>query len=219
GDLTGDGIADIVLGLNQNGSRFLVFRGGDLALIAAFRVGTGNGFLGRTSVAIGDLDGNGRDDLIVSALYGNRTRVAGFNGESFDPGATRTRMFSAFALGGKYTKGAYLAAGDVNGDGKADVVLGSTSAVVVKAFSGADLTESNIHTRIAAFGPLGGVSKGGVRVAVRDLNGDGVGDIITASGELVSAFAGGANLPPAGTPSLLFAFDPEPTTLGGAWVG
>ena len=73
--------------------------------------------------------------------------------------------------------------------------------------------------RLADFAPAGASSTLGVRVTVRDVNGDGKADILTSSGELVTAFAGGS-LPPAGTrPPVLRAYDPYPEYGGGVWVG
>jgi hypothetical protein len=71
--------------------------------------------------------------------------------------------------------------------------------------------------KIADFSPAGGTSSG-TRVAVRDVDGDGELDIITSSGEIVTAFQGGA-MPASGLPPLLFAFDPDPAVNGGVWVG
>lgn len=48
---------------------------------------------------------------------------------------------------------------------------------------------------------------------------DGVADIVTASGERVTAFTGG-NLPPMGAkPPVIRSFDPDPANRGGVWVG
>ena len=221
GDVTGDGVADIALGTNQGAPRARVFRGGDFVQLAGFAAGTAANFLGRTAVALGDMNGDGKADLVVSARYTTGSRVAGFNATSLAPGVTPVKMFNAFTLGGGYVSGLFLALGDVNADGYADLVIGSaaTRNPNVTVFSGLPLLESNRRTKIATFAPANASSKNGVRVAVRDIDGDGQLDLVTSSDQMVSAFRGGSGLPATGLPTLLFAFDPDPATNGGVWIG
>jgi serralysin len=107
----------------------------------------------------------------------------------------------------------------VNGDGHADLVLGRARGAAVRVFDGDILSETSLRVRIAAFAPPGGAIPGGVRVAVRDVNGDGIADIMTASGEFVAAFAGGADMPASGSPDIIYIFDPEPAIIGGVRIG
>jgi VCBS repeat protein len=114
----------------------------------------------------------------------------------------------------------FLALGDVNADGKADLVLGSgtTATSNVDVFSGQALI-ANTRTKIAKFTPASSNASTGVRVAVRDVNGDGKADILTSSGEMVTALEGGNGLPANGMPPQLFSFDPDPGLTGGVWIG
>jgi len=129
-------------------------------------------FNGGARVAIGDVNGDGRPDLIVAPGAGSTPTIAvysGVNGGSLG-------SFLAFPSG--FTGGVYVAAGDVNGDGYADIVVGpgATGAPNVKVFSGRD--GSVLHSFFAyAIG-----FTGGVRVAAGDVNGDGIADIIVAPG-------------------------------------
>jgi len=81
-----------------------------------------------------------------------------------------------------HTAGIFVAAGDVNGDGRADVVAGSDADAGpnggphVKVYDGA--TRAAIHD----FDAFDASFRGGVRVAVGDVNGDGLGDVIVGSG-------------------------------------
>jgi len=219
GDVDGDGIADVALVSNEAAPRARVYRGGDFAKLADFRAGPTSGFQGRTFAALGDVNGDGRADLVVTAMYSNGTRVAAFNGQTLTRGATLANAFAPFVLGGGYAKGLFLAVGDVNNDGFADLVLGQLSGTALRVYSGQDLAVNNTRKLIATFAPAGASSSGGVRVAVEDVDGDGKADILTSSGELVSAFAGSASLPPSVLPPLLFAFDPDPLVTGGVWIG
>jgi hypothetical protein len=219
GDLTGDGVAEIALGTNRGGPHVRVVRGDDFVPLVGFRAGAASGFKGRTQVSIGEMTGDNNADLVVSAQYGAGARVYGYRGESLAPGTARSKAFATFTLGGGYVKGLLLTVGDVTGDDRADLVLGSVSrAPSVAVFSGQDLVQSNTRTRVASFAPPSGL-RAGVQVAVQDIDGDGVGDVLTNSGDLVSAFKGSATMPTVGPPTMLFSFDPNPLVVGGVWIG
>lgn len=220
GDVTKDGVADIALGTNEGGPHARVFRGGDFAKLADFRAYNGSNFRGRTEVAVGDVTGDGYADLTVAARFGGTTRVTGFSGSSLAPGQTPAPAFASFTLGGDYSTGVYLSAGDLNGDGYADLVFGSYAGAKAgaKVYSGKPLAVSNALSTLASFTPLAASSGSGVRVAVRDVNGDGRADLLTSSGEVVNAYSGtklGLSL----RPPALFTFDPAPDTPGGFTVG
>jgi len=147
-------------------------------------------YAGGVSVAVGDVNGDGKPDLVVGESNG--PAVAIFSGLT----GAKLRAFNAFDP--SYTGGVHVAVGDVNGDGKADVIAGTaTGAGLVKVFSGG--TPSVLATFVAftAF-------TGGVTVAAGDVDGDGKADIVvgTASGaSQVKVFTGA-------TRGLLAAFAP-----------
>ena len=221
GDLTGDGVAEITIGTNENGARARVFRGGDYTLLSGFHAGVITNFVGRTNVAMADMNGDGKAELVVTSLYTNGSRVVGYRGSSLAQGSKPTRVFNAFMLGGSYVNGLFLALGDVNADGSADLVLGSGvgSVANVAVFSGQMLVTSNTRAKIANFTPANSTSATGVKVATRDVDGDGKADILISSGELVTALKGGSGLPSSGQPPELFEFDPNPAVNGAVWVG
>ncbi|HEX7948274.1 MAG TPA: VCBS repeat-containing protein, partial [Phenylobacterium sp.] len=77
-----------------------------------------------------------------------------------------------------YAGGVRVAVGDVNGDGVADLVTGTSSGgPVIKVFDGKTGAE------VRAFNAFAPSFTGGVRVAVGDLNGDGAADIVVGAGE------------------------------------
>jgi hypothetical protein len=89
----------------------------------------------------------------------------------------------------------------------------------VTIYSGQDLVQTNVRKKLASFSTAGGTSKSAVRVALRDVDGDGQLDVLTSVGEMVTAYKAGTGLPLTGAPPLLFSFDPDPNVTGGVWIG
>ena len=70
-------------------------------------------------MAAGDLNGDGRSDLIVSAGANGGPHVLAFDG------ATSAELTSFFASTPTFTGGVRVAAMDLNGDGKAEILTGT----------------------------------------------------------------------------------------------
>src|SRR5262249_36692480 len=84
---------------------------------------------------------------------------------------------SFLAYASPFAGGVFVAAGDVDGDGKADIVTGAGAGAGphVKAFRGTD------GALLDSFFALG-TSTGGVRVAVDHFDGDGKADLMVGAG-------------------------------------
>jgi hypothetical protein len=90
-------------------------------------------FAGGVNVALGDLNGDGTADIVAAAGAGGGPHVRAFDG------ATGQEIRSFFAYNSNYVGGVSLAVADVDGDGTADIVVGTGAgnAPHIRVFSGA----------------------------------------------------------------------------------
>jgi hypothetical protein len=137
-------------------------------------------FGGGVRVAVGDVNGDGADDVITGAGPGGGPHVRVFDGRT---GAQLPGFIGSFmAYNPLFGGGVYVAAGDVNGDGAADVITGADAGggPHVRVFDGR--TGAQLAGRIGSFFAYKAEFNAGVRVAAGDVNGDGFADVITGMG-------------------------------------
>jgi PKD domain/FG-GAP-like repeat len=164
-------------------------------------------FTGGVRVASGDVDGDGYDDVITAPGKGGPPLVEVFSGKDGSP------IDSFFAFRSAFTGGVFVAAGDVNGDGYAEIIVGADAGggPLVRVF---DRHDGRV---LGSFFAYQSSFTGGVRVAVGDVNGDGVADIITGAGAgggpHVKVFDGD---PAGGTLRSFFAY--QSSFTGGVYV-
>ncbi len=181
GDVNGDGIADIIVGADSHGfSHVKVFDGRNFAEMLSFYAFRPDFEFGVT-VAAGDVNGDGHADIIVGGGYGAPPQF-----RVFDP-VSGAVLQDQMAFSSDYAGGISIAAGDVNGDGYADVIIGSgrDSVPHVRVFSGATGAELASFYVNNAFAPTdipNVPNESGVSVAAADLNGDGIDEILTGKG-------------------------------------
>ncbi|MBI1914862.1 MAG: FG-GAP repeat protein, partial [Planctomycetes bacterium] len=166
GDMNGDGLGDIITGAGGVAPHVKVFSGADGSLIASFYAYAPN-FAGGVRVAAADLDGDDRADIVTAPGAGFPPLIkifsTRFGGE----------LGGFFAYGANLTAGVFVALGDVDGDGHADIITGAGGlAPHVEVFSG---TTAALEQSFLAYPG----SSQGVRVGAVDRNGDGRADLIT----------------------------------------
>ena len=195
GDVNGDGFADLIVGavgddnISRNGGSARVLSGSDGSVLHTFDGDRPNDQFGFSVSGAGDVDGDGKADLIVGA------RFSDFNGTN--SGLARVLSGSdgsiLYVLEGDNPNDLFgstvSGAGDVNGDGKADLIvgalqddnngIGSGNARVISGSDGSilysfdgDMPNDNFGVSVSGAG---------------DVNGDGIDDFI------VGAENGGTN--------------------------
>lgn len=182
GDINGDGRPDFIVGApfhdtaGNDSGRAYVYSGATAAQLFTFDgAGIGNAF-GWSVAAAGDVDGDGTGDLVVGGpgvfLAGGSSQGTGvarvFSG---DDGAT-LHSISGPANGSRFGS-AVAGIGDVNGDGRADLLVGAeSSAGAGQAFVISGMTGATLRTHTGSVGTNFGYGVG----ALGDVSGDAVPD-------------------------------------------
>jgi len=194
GDVNGDGFADVIVGAPAVGAsgpgRAYIFYGGtvpdatpDLSMTGA----AGGNEFGNSVATAGDVNGDGYSDWIVGAPNNGAGGAAAgrayvfYGGASPDTVADLTLTGPGAGANLGYTVGG---AGDVNGDGYADVIVGApanglsviSNAYVYYGGPGADAVPDLT---------LSGQASGdhfGRAVGSADINGDGISDVVVGAG-------------------------------------
>ena len=174
-DVNADGRLDIVAGnFNGNGATTVSVLLNSAAtpgtFLTAVTYNTGGGTGGTLGVAVGDVNGDGRAD-IAALNYGNAS--VGILLGAATPGTFGAAV--TYPTGG--TAPFFLKLGDVNGDGRLDVVAANNSSNNVSVLL-------NLAATPGTFGAAALYGSGGANpygVALGDVNGDGRLDIATTN--------------------------------------
>jgi len=179
GDVTGDGVEDLVFAPGGGGGpRIEVVDGKTGSVIADFLAYEGS-FRGGVDVAVGDVNNDGFADVITGTGTGGGPRVQVFDGKSITDGITPpTTLYNFFPYESSFRGGVFVGAGDVNGDGFADIITGTGvgGGSRVEVFDG---KTGDLIQNFFAFDPS---VRTGVRVGAGDLDNDGQDDILVGAG-------------------------------------
>jgi hypothetical protein len=193
GDVNGDGFADVVVGaIGAAGTgQVYLYLGGPtgLATSPVTTITGGDGFtanFGCSVAGAGDVNGDGYADVIVGAYS-----AANGTGRAylFLGGAAGMSPSPALTLNGLNSGGQFgwtvASAGDVNGDGFADVVIGARAVsnfagrayVYLGSATGLGSSPSTVLTASDATAGVFGSAVAGAG----DINGDGYADVVIAA--------------------------------------
>ena len=218
GDFNGDGLSDFIIGApaaQNSGQSYLIFGShtkptitlNDLGEQGLIISGINNNDKSGQSVAnAGDVNGDGYDDLIVGAPESNINGIS--SGQAYvifgsadtsDIALTQISTNQAGfvingAAAGDFTGYSVSTAGDVNGDGLSDLIIGAPFTDISGSNSGTsyvlygkenmtdvDLSLLTSSQGFALYGEATNDASGFSVSAAGDVNGDGMGDLIVGA--------------------------------------
>jgi hypothetical protein len=228
GDVNGDGYADVIVGAygatGRAGMSYVIFgkaagfrdiRLDTLAPSQGFRIlgENANDCSGSSVNGAGDVNGDGYADVIIGA-YG----ASGSAGKSYvifgkasgfgDLSLSTLTSSQGFRILGEnandYSGSSVSGAGDVNGDGYADVIIGAYAATSMagksyillgKASGFTDISLSVLNTTqgFRIFGEHANDQSGRSVSAAGDINGDGFADVIIGAPGITNSYGAGTS--------------------------
>jgi hypothetical protein len=190
GDLDGDGIADVLVGIPLanpaallDAGRVTLLSGASSAVLATIDGSSPFANFGAAVGSAGDVSGDGIPDLLVGAPH-HLSNVPGAGEVRVFSGATGTLLLAIPGSFGDALGAAVVGIGDVNGDAVPDVLVGAPFAAgavgLARVFSGAG------GLPLATFtGAVSGEFFGFSVAAAGDVDGDSVTDLLVGSAEIV----------------------------------
>jgi len=232
GDLNGDGVPELIVTPDEGGGPVVaVYDNAGRQIVRFLGIDDGT-FRGGSRAAIGDFNGDGKDDLIVAAGFGGGPRIAIFDGFTVPSGAPTRLVSDFFAFEQGLRNGVFISAGDLNGDGRDDLIFGggpgggpriraADAFKLLKAGSFNTLDEVP-DAQLANFIAGNESDRGGIRVGAEDIDGDDRIDIVVGSGtkgaSKITAYAGKSILAN-GLPPVLEEFEAFSNFASGVFVG
>ena len=197
GDMNNDGKADLVVTPDLGGGpRVIIYRGGDFSPIQNFFGILDPDFRGGARAALGDINGDGFSDLVISAGNGGGPRISLIDGKSLSQGQYLFLTSDFFAFSDVLRNGTYVAVGDVDGDGYGDLIFGAGpgGSPRVLILSGRTLIEKGSivanRTPIANFFYGDENSRNGAWVSAKNLNDDAYSEVLLGEGSQAVVLSG-----------------------------
>jgi Ca2+-binding RTX toxin-like protein len=170
GDIDGDGSVEIITSSDRGPGTYSIWRweNGLISKISDRIVEFSAGYLGGVRVATGDLNGDGKSEIIVGSGTGTDASVRAYDANGF--------QLSSFIVAPSFERGGvYVATGDYNGDGRSDLFVssGRRGNAQIQIFDGVAVLGnsisvshliSNAYTNEDAIAPIS--------IALKDSDGD-----------------------------------------------
>lgn len=176
GDIDGDGTSEIAMSMvDMNGAQTVVLYGFDgIALVEKTRISLNvAGATYPANVAFGDINGDGWLELITMSL--NSLMVYGF-----DPALSSASVIASASTAmpsGDYKQQLTVSAGDLDGDGIDEIILGITDVQVSSLYAlKGDLTSYGLSFKAFEQG------KSSPNLSSMDSDGDGIPEILVGQG-------------------------------------
>ncbi len=185
GDVNGDGFADIAVATRSN--RVLVYTGSPAGLVATpARDYTGGGTFGTTIARACDINGDSYADLIVGSEANNAIYI--YPGSATGLAMTATTLAGPDPMRTAFGRSVDCA-GDTNGDGYADVIVGAYDAARAFVYGGSATGLSSAP--IATLGAAPSAANHGYVVGgVGDYDGDQFADVVVSASTSAASGSG-----------------------------
>jgi hypothetical protein len=151
------------------------------------------------TIAVGDLNGDGKPDIVTANASLGKTNPNGLS-VLLQNGNGQFLPATNYSTGNVVNS---VAIGDVNRDGRADLIVADSSGVSIL------LQNSASPGNFTAAGTVS-ITGGASSVAVSDVNGDGVPDLVAANGADVFVFLGNASAPGTFLPAVTYRTGQQP---------
>lgn len=180
GDVDGDGYCEVIVGAYANNSAF-VYKGSPTGTQTSPAKAL-SGYGGVSVAGVGDVNGDGYADVMVGAsstgTYAGSAYL--FRGSASGLPSTPSQTFQGSAGYYSYFGCSVAAAGDINGDGYSDAIVGSAGASSNTGYAYMYLGSPEVITAVAT--TLTGTGVFGYNLThAGDMNGDGYGDVAVAA--------------------------------------
>lgn len=209
GDVNGDGVVDSLIGAPQASSSGTVtgavhvISGATGGVLYSWYGNSGHGLFGYSVSSAGDVNTDGRDDVIVGAIFDDAYGLDAGSATVFDAATGLPIQTLSGGISNEIFGVDVAGLGDVDGDGRSDVAIGTgVLGSNVRIYSTA--TWSVLHTLVGAPATYFGTTL----AAAGDQDGDGRGDVLigAVNSSPLGQYSGSAFLHSGASGTLLRSF-------------
>ena len=173
GDVNGDNKDELILSQLSHGQAWIKVYSSNTNIVLSNFLAFDKNFKGGAHVAAGDVNGDGKDEIIVGAGAGGGPQIRVFTKSGHS-------IFSTFPFAQSFKGGVDVAAGDLDGDNKDEIIAAQSSEgqAWIKAFRA-----NSQKTILSNFLAYSAEHKGGASVAATQSKENKKAKIITGAGQ------------------------------------